>query len=63
MLLYNVCSSPYFDFTITGIIGLNIFAMSIEFYMMPSVFIISSYIYIKLTNFIFFIIKSILKIY
>lgn len=43
--IYKICSNKYFDLCISGIIGLNVITMSLEFFGMPKV---SSY----LNNFI-----------
>lgn len=38
-LIHDMCNSKYFDLVIAGVIGLNVVSMSLEFYMMPPVFI------------------------
>jgi voltage-dependent calcium channel T type alpha-1G len=35
--IHDICGSKYFDLIISGVIGLNVVTMSLEFYMMPDV--------------------------
>ena len=37
LILHIVVSSKYFDLSISGIIGLNVITMALEFHMMPTV--------------------------
>ena len=49
LILHTVTTSKYFDLAISGVIGLNVITMAMEFYLMPQVnkqvnlMIISSY--------------------
>jgi voltage-dependent calcium channel T type alpha-1G len=47
MMLHNICNSKYFDLIIAAVIGLNVVSMSLEFYMMPKVYLIDK---IKIIN-------------
>jgi len=45
MILHSFVSSKYFDLASSGIIGLNVIMMALEYYLMPWVSIRHSFIY------------------
>ncbi len=59
--IHDKCNSKYFDLIISGVIGLNVVTMSLEFYSMPPILIDI----LDIFNYIFtliFLIEAIMRI-